>query len=138
MSNYAKRILVAEDDDAARDMLSALLVQADYNVHATRNGREAVAEMQRKHFDVVVTDCDMPHLNGRELLSFSRAAWPHIPFIMLSGEPPESSDEVHQLGAYAWVEKPYDTWLLLEIIRDAAHATAHKISSALRSPAKEV
>ena len=138
MSTYAKRILVAEDDDAARDMLSALLVQAGYNVHPTRNGREAAAEMQRKHFDVVVTDCDMPHLNGRELLSFSRATWPQIPIIMLSGELPESSDEVHRLGAYAWIEKPYDTWLLLEIIRDAADATAHKIPSAMRSPAKEV
>lgn len=138
MSAYAKRILVAEDDDAARDMLSALLVQAGYNVHATSNGREAVAAMQRKHFHVVVTDCNMPHLDGRELLSFSRAAWPHIPIIMLSGEPAESSDEVHQLGVYAWIEKPYDTWLLLEIIRAAARATAHKSSSAMTSPAKEV
>lgn len=73
MSTYAKRILIEEDDDAARDMLSALLVQAGYNVHATSHGGEAGAARQRKYFDVVITDCDMPHLDGRELLSFSRA-----------------------------------------------------------------
>ncbi len=137
MSRYGKRILVAEDDDAARDMLSALLVQAGYNVYAARNGQEALAEMQRKHFDVVVTDCDMPHLDGRELLSFSRAAWPHIPVIMLSGGPAESSEEVTRLGAYAWIEKPYDTWILLEIIGNAAYETAQKSSSVMTSPAKE-
>ena len=136
MSTYAKRILISEYDDAARDILSALLVQAGYDVHTTRNGRDAIAEMQQKYFDVMVADCDMPHLSGRELLSFSRAACPHIPIIMLLGEPAESSDDVHHLGAYAWVGKPYDTWFLLEIIRDAAHATVHTHSSAMTSPAK--
>lgn len=137
MSRRGKRILVAEDDDAARDMLSALLVQAGYNVRATKNGQEALAEMQRTHFDVVVTDCDMPHLNGRELLSVSRANWPRIPIIMLSGGPTESSEEVIHLGAYAWVSKPYDTWLLLEIIQEAAYETAPGTSPVMMSPAKE-
>jgi len=120
MSRNGKRILVAEHDDAARDILSALLVQAGYNVHAARNGREALTEMLRKHFDVVVTDCHMPQLDGHELLSFSLAAWPHTPIIMLSEGQTESLDEMTRQGAYAWVKKPYDTWLLLEIIRDAA------------------
>lgn len=137
MSGQGKRILVAEDDDAARDMLSALLIQAGYNVRATRNGQEALVEMQRTHFDVVVTDCDMPHLNGRDLLSVSRATWPRTPVIMLSGGPIESSEEVIHLGAYAWVSKPYDTWLLLEIIEEAAHETANRASLVMTSPAKE-
>jgi DNA-binding response OmpR family regulator len=137
MSRHGKRILVAEDDDAARDMLSALLVQAGYNVRATRNGQEALGEMQRTRFDVVVTDCDMPRVNGRELLSVSRANWPRTPIIMLSGGPTESSEEVIHLGAYAWVPKPYDTWILLEIIEEAAYETAHSTSPMMTSPAKE-
>ncbi|MDR4479799.1 MAG: response regulator [Nitrospira sp.] len=136
MSSHGKRILVADDDDAARDMLSALLVQAGYNVHATRNGREAVAEMQRKHFDLVITDCEMPHLDGRELLSYSRAAWPDTPVIMLSGGPVASAEEVNRIGAYAWVEKPYDTWFLLEIIRDALPAAAKMRSPMMTAQAK--
>ncbi|HVG03071.1 MAG TPA: response regulator [Nitrospira sp.] len=78
--------------------------------------------MQRKHFDVVITDCHMPHLDGRELLSMSRAAWPHTPVIMLSGDAVEAPHRLQQLGVYAWVSKPYDTWFLLEIIRDACAA----------------
>ena len=122
MSGDTKRILIAQDHDAARDILRALLIQAGYNVEATRNGREAREEMQQKQFDVVVTDCDMPDLNGRELLAFSRVVWPHIPIIILSEGPADSSDDAHPLGAYAWIVKPYDTWLLLETIKDAAHA----------------
>jgi DNA-binding NtrC family response regulator len=121
MSRNGKRILVAEDDDAARDILSALLVQAGYNVHAARNGREALTEMQRTHFDVVVMDCHISQLDGHELLSVSHTARPHTPIIMLSEGPTESLDETTRQGAYAWVEKPYDMWLLLEIIRNAAH-----------------
>ena len=98
MSSDTKRILIAQDHDAAREILRALLIQAGYNVQATRNGREAREEMQHKQFDVVVTDCDMPYLDGRELLAFSRVVWPHIPIIMLSEELTESSDDVHPLA----------------------------------------
>ncbi len=134
MSSDTKRILIAQAHDAARDILGALLVQAGYTVQGTRNGREAREEMQRNQFDVVVTDCDMPYFNGRELLAFSRIAWPHIPVIILSEEPAEPSDDVHALGAYAWIVKPYDTWLLLETIRDASHVAARKRRSELLSP----
>ena len=56
MSGDTKRILIAQDHDAARDILRALLIQAGYNVEATKNGREAREEMRQKQFDVVVTD----------------------------------------------------------------------------------
>ena len=120
------------------NMLGALLVQAGYNVHATNDGRDALEELQRRHFDVVITDCDMPHLDGRELLSLSQAAWPHLPVIMLSGERVDVSVALKQLGAYAWVTKPYDTWYLLEIIREAAYRTTENESSRLTSHVKEV
>ena len=138
MSREGKRVLVAEDDDAARDMLGALLVQAGYNVHATKDGRDALGELQRRHFDVVITDYNMPHLDGRELLSLSQAAWPHLPVIMLSGERIDVSSELKQLGAYAWVTKPYDTWYLLEIIREAAYRITENESFRLTSHVKEV
>lgn len=124
MDGYGKRVLVVEDDDVARDMLSAILIQAGYMVHAARDGQEALAEMKRRHFDVVVTDYHMPRLNGMELLSLSRIVWPDTPVIMISGDHTELSHMVDQRGVYAWVPKPYDTWFLLEVIRDAAHAPA--------------
>ena len=120
------------------NMLGALLVQAAYNVHATNDGREALEELQRRYFDVVITDCNMPHLDGREFLSLSQAAWPHLPVIMLSGERVDVSVALKQLGAYAWVTKPYDTWYLLEIIREAAYRTTENESSRLTSHVKEV
>jgi CheY-like chemotaxis protein len=133
MDGYGKRVLVAEDDDVARDMLSAILVQAGYMVHAVRDGQEALAELKRRHFDVVVTDYHMPRLNGMELLSLSRVVSPDTAVIMISGDQAELSHLMDQRGMYAWIPKPYDTWFLLEVIRDAAHASsgerAHSVTS---------
>ena len=134
MDGCGKRVLVAEDDNAARDILSAILIQAGYNVHAVRDGQEALVEMKRRHFDVVVTDYHMPRLNGMELLSLSRILWPNTPVVMISGDQADSSAMVAQPGAYAWIRKPYDTWSLLETIRDAAHPSAAERSHSMISP----
>lgn len=135
MDGYGKRVLVAEDDNAARDILSAILIQAGYNVYAVRDGQEALVEMKRRYFDVVITDYHMPRLNGMELLSLSRIFWPNTPVVMISGDQPDSPAMVTQQGAYAWIRKPYDTWFLLETIRDATHAPMEVRSHGLISPA---
>jgi DNA-binding response OmpR family regulator len=136
MHKEGKRILVAEHDGAARDMLGALLVQAGYSVCATKDGQETLMEMQRKHYDVVVTDCNLPYLDDRGWYSLSRAARQQTPIIMLSGDVAEAPETLKQLEVFAWVTKPYDTWFLLEIIRDAACGISEKPSSVAPAQAK--
>lgn len=119
MDGYGKRVLIVEDDDTARDMLAAILVQAGYNVHTANDGQGALMEMKRRHFDVVVTDYHMPRLNGMELLSLCRIVWPDTPVVMVSGDPDNISDMAIHQGAQAWIHKPFEASRLLEILRTA-------------------
>ena len=128
MDGYGKRVLIVEDDDTARDMLAAILVQAGYNVHTANDGQGALMEMKRRHFDVVVTDYHMPRLNGMELLSLCRIVWPDTPVVIVSGDPDNISDMAIHQGAQAWIHKPFEASRLLEILRQALHTTTDEHS----------
>lgn len=121
MDGYGKRVLVVDDDDTIRNMLTVLLFQKGYSVHAVSDGQEALTEMKRRHFDVVITDSSMPRLDGMEFLSVSRVVWPDTPVILVSGGRLDLSATAVQRGAHAWVHKPYEPSMLLEIVLDAAH-----------------
>lgn len=134
MDGYGKRVLVVEDDETSRNMLSVLLVRAGYNVHPASDGQEALSEMKRRHFDVVITDYRMPRLDGMAFISLSRIEWPETPVVMVSGDHPDMAKAAVRQGAYAWLHKPYEPKLLLEILLDATRASqerrSHNISSA--------
>lgn len=135
MDGYGKRVLVVEDDEAGRNVLSVLLTRAGYNVIAASDGQEALREMTRRHFDVVVTDYRMPGPDGLEFLSRSRIAWPETPVIMVSGDHPDLSKEPVQRGAYAWLHEPYEPTMLLEIVRDATRVFQDSGAERLSLPA---
>lgn len=127
MDGYGKRVLVAEDDDHVRDLLASLLTQAGYNVHPARDGAEALDELKRRRFDVVVTDYHMPRLDGLRLLALSRLLCPDTPVVIISADQTEIAEMATQQGAYAWLRKPYDIAVLLEIVNTAGrHAVTER------------
>lgn len=121
MDGYGKRVLVVEDDADSRQVLALALVQAGYSVHEACDGLEAMNEMKRRRFDVVVTDYHMPRLNGFELLMLIRVVWPDLPVVIVSGSQGDMADVAVQHGAFAWIRKPYEQELLLNVVNEAAH-----------------
>jgi CheY-like chemotaxis protein len=115
-----RRVLVVEDDHQARDLLTLLLEDAGYRVHAVGNPVEALEQMKRSQFEVVVIDYHMPRLNGLEFMTISHIVWPRTPVVLVSGDQPEPSSLVVRRGASAWIPKPYDHALLLRTIHVAA------------------
>ena len=113
-------VLVVEDQEDARFMLRESLEHADYTVGTAGDGLQAIKEMEHRHFDVVITDYQMPRMNGLELLRLSKVLWPDTPVVMVTGD---SSDVIAEVamreGAYALVHKPYERTLLLQILRMA-------------------
>ncbi len=128
MEGYGKRVLVVEDDDLARDLLVILLSQAGYNVHIARNGLEALNEMSRRRFHVVVSDNHMSPVSGLEFLALSCCRWPETPVVIVSGGQPDMTEQAARLGAYAWLCKPYDGARLLEVVRTAIQESVEKSS----------
>lgn len=123
MDGQGKKILVADDYVSHQSLLAYLLEQAQYEVHLAGDGREALEHMLEGVFDAVITDWDMPRLNGADFLSLSRILWPKTPVIIVSAHDASSREGLPQ-GAFAWVNKPYDSKELLQILRAAIQTAA--------------
>lgn len=119
MDGYGKRVLIAEDDEDARNLLILVMEKARYSVYVALDGRQALEEMKKRRFDVVVTDHHMPKMNGFELVLLGRLVRPDIPMILLSGDDASLAEKAKQGGAYGYLRKPYDASELLGLMRHA-------------------
>jgi DNA-binding NtrC family response regulator len=115
MMRYGKRVLVVDDDARARQETALLLEQAGFPVVQACNGLHALSEMQKRRCDVVVTDCQMSHLNGLDFLAQSRMIWPDTPVILYS-ETRYMSEMAAARGAFAWIRKSSDSSVLLSVL----------------------
>jgi two-component system, chemotaxis family, chemotaxis protein CheY len=125
MDGQRKKILVVEDYVSHQNLLAYLLEQAQYEVHLAEDGYEALEHMFSDVFDAVITDWNMPRLNGKDFLSLSRILWPKTPVIIVSAYHTSSREELPQ-GAFAWVNKPYGSKELLQILRAAVQTAARR------------
>jgi CheY-like chemotaxis protein len=115
MISYGKRVLVVDDDERERQETALVLEQAGFAVVQACDGLHALSEMQKRRFDVVVTDCQMRHLNGLDFLAQSRVIWPDTPVIIFS-ETRYMSELAAARGAYAWIRKSSDSSVLLDML----------------------
>ena len=122
MVGYGKRVLVVDDDHHARFLLGALLDHAGYTVVPACDGRAALNELHKRHFDAVVTDYHMPFLNGLELVRLIHTHYPLIPVILVSGSLPVHDERLRTNGRPLWcLKKPYDKDSLLEVVQSAVN-----------------
>jgi two-component system, chemotaxis family, chemotaxis protein CheY len=125
MDGQGKKILVAEDYASNRNLLAYLLEQAQYEVHIVEDGYEALERMFNGVFDAALMDWDMPRLNGADFLSLSRILWPKTPVIIVSAHHAPSRKGLPQ-GAFAWVNKPYESKELLQILQTAVQTASRR------------
>ena len=117
------RILIVEDSPTMRSLLTSSLEELDEAVKITEvgSGFEALRELPRGHYDLVVTDINMPDINGLELVSFvkNNEAYREIPLIIVSTEGSDRDREKGLgLGADAYLVKPFEPEALREMVRD--------------------
>ena len=101
-----KRILVVDDEESMCQYLSILLAKEGYKVTTAGSGAEALALMEKEPYDVVLSDIQMPKVDGIQLLKGIKAIDPETPVIMLTAYASEQSaiDAVN-LGAYSYLQK---------------------------------
>src|SRR5262245_50769482 len=106
-----KRILVAEDHQANREMLCRRLMRQGYSVGEAADGAQALAQLRSGKYDLVLLDIMMPELDGYQVLEQAKAdpATREVPVIMLSAlDSIESIARCIELGAEDYLPKPYD------------------------------
>ncbi len=118
-----KRILIVEDSPTMRALLNSALEGLEVPVKITEaaSGFEALRCLPREPFDLIVTDINMPDINGLELVSFAKSnnAYRSIPLIIVSTERADRDRERGlELGADAYLVKPFDAEYLREVVVD--------------------
>lgn len=110
-------ILVVDDEDALRTVLSGELQGEGYEVRTAADGDDAINELQKALFDLVLLDIKMPRMNGFEVLKFIKERQPKTKVVMLTGFADlKNAIESKKLGADDFVSKPYDLVDLLTTI----------------------
>ncbi|MDR1312083.1 MAG: response regulator [Burkholderiaceae bacterium] len=115
----AKTILTVDDSSSLRQMVVFSLKSAGYEVAEARDGIEGLALAQKQVFDLVLTDQNMPGMDGLELIRRLRAlpAYKRVPIIMLTTESSETKKlEGRAAGANGWMVKPFDPKRLVEVV----------------------
>lgn len=113
-------ILAVDDSASMRKMVSFTLIGAGYHVVEAVDGQDALEKAQTQTFDLILTDQNMPRLDGLGLTRKLREqpAFQTTPILILTTE---SSDEMKQAGraagATGWLVKPFDPNRLIEIIK---------------------
>ena len=81
-----RKILVVDDEDALRSVLSGELVSEGYDVHTAADGDDAISNVQKERFDLVLLDIKMPRVNGFQVLRWMRlVGLDQPPVLVLSG-----------------------------------------------------
>ena len=118
-----QRILIVEDSETMRSLLTSSLEELDVPVKITEaaSGFDALRLLPREDFDLVVTDINMPDINGLELVSFVRSneRFRSTPVVIVSTERSERDrDKGLELGADAYLVKPFEPETLRQVVSD--------------------
>lgn len=113
------KVLLVEDSSTQAVEMTMLLEASDHVVVHAVNGRLGLESLQRDQIDVVVTDLEMPEINGLQLVETMRSSYPHVPSILVTGHGSEDlAAEALRRGAAGYVPKTRLQDLLNDTIID--------------------
>lgn len=116
----SKVIMTADDSASMRQMVTFTLKQAGYTVVAAVDGNDALVQMEKTKVDMLITDLNMPNVDGIELIRRVRARplLKFIPIIMLTTESADDKKMAGKAaGATGWIVKPFAADQLLAVVK---------------------
>ena len=129
MSDENKKIklLIVDDEEDFLNTIAERLGMRDFDIATASEGGLAVKAAKKGKFDVAILDINMPGMDGMELLQNLKKKHKFLEVIMLTGHGAiDSAVEATKLGAYAYLEKPYDFENLLDVLKKAYEARLRK------------
>jgi two-component system chemotaxis response regulator CheY len=116
----AKKILAVDDSKTMREMVSFTLKGAGYEVVDAEDGQQALERLKGVRVDAVITDLNMPNMNGYELIRALRADpnYKMAPILMLTTEGDDAKKaEGKSAGATGWIVKPFNPEKLVQVVK---------------------
>lgn len=115
-----KKILAVDDSSSVRQMVNFTLSSAGYSVVDALDGSDGLSKAKTDKFDMVITDLNMPNLDGIGMISEIRKlpGYSFVPILMLTTESQaEKKDEGRKAGATGWIVKPFNAEQLLTALK---------------------
>jgi two-component system, chemotaxis family, chemotaxis protein CheY len=115
-----KKIMTVDDSASVRQMVGFALTQAGYAVTEASDGKDALAKLNGSGAEMIITDLNMPNMNGIDLIKAVRAEpkYKFIPIIMLTTESQDArKQEGKSAGATGWIVKPFKPEQLLAVVK---------------------
>jgi len=124
-------ILVVDDDATAQLLEQHFLVSEGYQVTLASDGIDALLALGQQHFDLIISDINMPHLDGYKLLEMLSEKGLHAPLILVTGSTgPEAEIKGMELGAEDYIRKPLNKEILLFKVRRALGEQQRRLGAA--------
>ncbi len=115
-----EKILVVDDEQSLRDVLSIMLKRAGYAVTCASDGEEAIEHVAKEIFDLVITDLRMPKADGMDVLKAVKSASPETVVLVITAfATADSAVEAMKQGAYDYLTKPFQVDEVQLIVRNA-------------------
>lgn len=114
-----KKILTVDDSATMRNMLMATLSAAGYDVVQAEDGVEGIKALEGQRYDLIITDINMPNMDGLTFIERLREKPEHksVPVLVLTTEnEPEKKARARRAGATGWLVKPFDPQKLVDTI----------------------
>jgi two-component system, chemotaxis family, chemotaxis protein CheY len=116
----SKRVMTVDDSKTMRDMVAFTLRGAGFQVNEAEDGQKALAALRAAPVDVIITDLNMPNMDGVGLIRALRAdpKYRAVPILMLTTESDSSKKtEGKNAGATGWIVKPFDPAKLIQVVQ---------------------
>jgi DNA-binding response OmpR family regulator len=123
------KLLVVDDSPEIVEILSLFMEMSGYGVDGAHDGIEAVECLQHNSYDVVITDADMPRMNGIEVCKFLKEQFPGVYVIGMSGCY-HTLNELKNAGADVCFSKPFNISEIEEVIENRFSPSLHTFDSA--------
>jgi DNA-binding response OmpR family regulator len=117
------RILVIDDEAVVKELLARVLGRAGHDVVTVSNGEEALRELAKGRYDLLIIDKNMPGMSGLEVMRLVREHEPHLRAILITAFPTKESEvEAKELGIHAYVVKPFGIVSMIATVDEAIRA----------------
>lgn len=115
-----KKIMVIDDEEPIRKLLTRILTGSGYDVVSASNGKDALGKLESHSVDLIMLDMNMPEMDGLNFLRWVREKdITHVPVLMVSGnDNPDNIVESYKLGVYDFIRKPEKTEVMLKRVEN--------------------